>query len=280
MGTPPAWHKPSPGDRMGGRGRGVRPVTLRAWRVPSPKRQGGTRCWGWGRGHETQGTQEMGDRTECWGQGRGTRSLGAPRHGVSGTGCCWGQGTEMGDLGTLRTGYISSPWGTGWVGVLRIWGCCVGTAPAAGPGAHLGLAYPEVGRGPCLILLDIPLHAWREPDPSPSGTFPTHQTPRSQCPQHTLPFPRGRGGDPRGWVARRWGRGHSLFSLLRTLLAIFLISAVSCSRSSLVSAESRHVSRGSHRGERPRGRGTRDPGKGGREGGHGTHSAQGWGPRG
>lgn len=36
----------------------------------------------------------------------------------------------------------------------------------------------------------------------------------------------------------QWGQGHSLFSLLRTLLAIFLISAVSCSRSSLVSVGS------------------------------------------
>lgn len=154
-----------------------------------------------------------------------------------------------------------------------------------GTGAHLRLAYPEVGGRSCLILLDVPLHAWREPDPSPSGTFPTHQTPWSQCPQHTPPFPRGE-GDPQDWVTRRWGHGHSLFSLLRTLLAIFLISAVSCSRSSLVSAGSQHVSRGSHHGNVPGnvpGKGTRDPGRGHthtRTRGRRTHSAQGWGPRG
>uniref|UniRef100_A0A8C9UD46 Protein PAT1 homolog 1 n=1 Tax=Serinus canaria TaxID=9135 RepID=A0A8C9UD46_SERCA len=65
----------------------------------------------------------QGDGTEGWGQGRETQSLGS--QGVGDSWIC----------------HIPSLWETGWdLGTLA--------------GAHLGLAYPEVGRGSCLVLLD------------------------------------------------------------------------------------------------------------------------------
>lgn len=137
-------------------------------------------------------SQPMGDRTECWGQGRGTRSPGAPRHGVSGMGCCWGQRWET--WGHPRR--ATAPWGTGWDGVLRTWGCWVGTAPAAGPrdrsspetcvsgGRRKIVPHPARCSSPCLAragpqpVRDLP----HPPDPM-VPVSPAHPT-----------LPTGRGG--------------------------------------------------------------------------------------
>lgn len=48
--------------------------------------------------------------------------------------------------------------GEDWVGTG--WGLGMLAGDILGATAHLGLAYPEVSRGPVLILLNVPLHAW------------------------------------------------------------------------------------------------------------------------
>lgn len=136
-------------------------------------------------------------------------------------------GTEMGDLGTTRTSPSHRDrvgQGAQDVGVLggdipggRSWGQdSPGTCVSGG--RQRIVPHPARCSSPCL--------ARAGPQPlRPHGP----RVPSTPRPSH------GDRGDPRGWVTQRWGHGHSLFNLLRTLLAIFLISVVSCSRSSLVS---------------------------------------------
>jgi len=231
-------------------GQGVRLVTLQPWLVPSPRRWGGMSSWG----HESQGTREV----AC------------PTPG--------GTGQGAGDGGEEHKAR-DHPWHV-WDGVL------LGTGDRderPGDVSHLQPVGDRVGRGAedlggagwgrsrgPELTWDLRIRRSAEDRASSCSMFlsmpgenrtPARQGPSPPSPPAVPVSPRGRGdwGTP---VAGWGGRGHSLFSLLRTLLAIFLMSAVSCSRSSLVSVGWGDVSRGSHRGNVPR-KGTRDPRRGG-----------------
>lgn len=180
----------------------VTSVTLWAWRVPGP-RMDRTMRWECGQWHETHGTRDV----ACPSTGQRDRGLGTgqrdTRPGI--TECCWG---PLDTPHPQPVGGRVGPGDTGWSSP----GTCVSG------GRQRIVPRPARCSSPCL----------ERDRPQPTRNL-------SHCQPPWFQSAREKGTS----ATRRWGQGHSLFSLLRTLLAIFLISVVSCSRSSLVSAGSR-----------------------------------------
>lgn len=165
-------------------------------------------------------SQPMGDRTACWGWDRRTQSRGAPS--------CSVDRDRDGRPGDNQD--ISIPQGQGGTGRSGRGG--------AGRGHPGGRSWGQDSPGTCVSggRQRIVPHPARYSSPCLVRAGPQPLRPHGPCVPSTPRPSHGDRGDLRGWVTQRWGHGHSLFNLLRTLLAIFLISVVSCSRSSLVSA--------------------------------------------